>query len=72
MNRPLTNSKSFVSLTTEEQQDKVMFLREKRHGLRIQKKKAQRPVKLPVVPFVSQEHKLCYLGLPKVYQKLFL
>jgi len=69
--RQLTESREFFSLTLEQQEEKVHFLREKRKNLQPRNKKTPKPIKLPSFEFVSQQHKLCFLSLPRIYQKLF-
>jgi len=72
MDRPLTDSKSFVNKTEEKQVEHIKFLREKRLKLQVGKKKKERPVKLPKFEFKTQEHKLYYLGLPPEIRRLFV
>ncbi len=72
MDRQLTDSQSFNNMTSSEQESKVLFLQEKRKNLQLKKKKEPKPLRLPTLEFASQQHKLCYLGLPRVYQKLFI
>jgi hypothetical protein len=72
MDRALTDSQSFDKMTSSEQENKVLFLQEKRKNLQLKKKKEPKPLRLPSLEFKSQQHKLCYLGLPRIYQKLFI
>ena len=69
--RQLTGSRDFLSLTEEESTQHVKNLREKRKNLQPRIKKSERPAKLPKTPLKSRQHELCYLGLPRIYQKLF-
>lgn len=72
MDRPFTDSKSFLSLTNEKQVEKIESLREKRRNLQIKKLKRQRKIKMPKLELISQTHKLFYLGLPPELRKLFI
>jgi hypothetical protein len=69
--RQLTDSRGFSSLSLEQQERHVKKLREKRKDLQPRNKKAEKPVKLPKLKLLSRQHELCYLGLPRIYQKLF-
>jgi hypothetical protein len=72
--RQLTSAPLFLDCPKEEQEEWVLFLQEKRKILQAGRKKApkkKKVIKLPSFEFTSQGHKLCYLGLPPVYQKLF-
>jgi len=74
MDKQLTRSPRFLEMTSEEQEAKVLFLQEKRKILQAGRKKApkkKKVIKLPSFDFESQGHKMCFLSLPKVYQKLF-
>ena len=67
----LTDSIDFLQLSLQHQTDKLILLRTKRKTLQYKHRK-QRPIKLPIYPFKTQEHKMCFLQLPQVYRKLFV
>lgn len=69
--RQLTDSIDFLSTTSSIQKETVKNLREKRKNLQPRNKKTEKPIKLPKIKLVSRQHELCFLGLPRIYQKLF-
>ena len=69
--RQLTDSVDFLSANSFIQKEIVKNLREKRKNLQPRNKKTPKPIKLPAFEFISQQHKLCFLSLPRIYQKLF-
>ena len=71
MDRQLTDSIDFLSKTSLKQEEWVKNLREKRKNLQPRRKKSEVVIKLPKMPFRTRQHELCFLGLPRIYQKLF-